>query len=382
MRQPACWRQKAKSLTPMRIRTPRRGGRRCCSPRPRAHLSSPEAERLDGRFVVHDPSGLVEAVDVLFDVVIAREPGEVLPVANLRLHLAPLRLTGEELERIGVVIDVEGDKVADGPVVNPLDRLAFGRFIAIAQSRHEREALLLGFFARLQNAAHARSIDGDRLLDEGVLARGDDRLQVLGPKVRRRGENHDVDAAVDHLLVGVEADEAVVVGDGDPLAKLHAQVVQARLHPIGKRIAQGREFEVRVGPQRVGGGATPASTAADETHLQHIAAGGVRAATDRQSSGQRSAHGRGGGGLEESASRRLAGEWGKIDHGGLLVEWSAWGGCDRGGTARHDRSFTSCTIGRRCGALLAYHATASCENTRLKREGGRESFSANDCPNS
>ena len=37
-------------------------------------------------------------------------------------------------------------------------------------------------------------------------------LDVQGPEARRRGQDHQV-AAVDHLLVGVEADEAAVVGD-------------------------------------------------------------------------------------------------------------------------------------------------------------------------
>ena len=37
-------------------------------------------------------------------------------------------------------------------------------------------------------------------------------LDVLGPEAGRGGQHHQV-AAVDHLLVGVEADEAAVVGD-------------------------------------------------------------------------------------------------------------------------------------------------------------------------
>ncbi len=39
-----------------------------------------------------------------------------------------------------------------------------------------------------------------------------DGLDVQGAEARRRGQHHQV-AAVDHLLIGVEADEAALVGD-------------------------------------------------------------------------------------------------------------------------------------------------------------------------
>ena len=48
-----------------------------------------------------------------------------------------------------------------------------------------------------------------------MLARVDGRLKVPRVEVGRAGDNHHVDAAGDHLLVGVEAEEAMVVVDGD-----------------------------------------------------------------------------------------------------------------------------------------------------------------------
>ena len=50
-----------------------------------------------------------------------------------------------------------------------------------------------GQLAGLDHEVHARNIDGRRLLDERVLARLDGRLQVSGPEMRRRGQDHVVD---------------------------------------------------------------------------------------------------------------------------------------------------------------------------------------------
>ena len=66
------------------------------------------------------------------------------------------------------------------------------------------------FVARLENAADARCIDGDRLFDKCVLALLDRIRQMLRPEMGRRGQQHHVDTAVDDLLVGVEPGEHVV----------------------------------------------------------------------------------------------------------------------------------------------------------------------------
>jgi len=77
--------------------------------------------------------------------------------------------------------------------------------------------------------ADARRVDRDGLLEEDVLARLDGRLEVQRPEARGRRQDHHVDAALDHLLVGVEADERVAVVDlvAVPLREL----APARLEP-------------------------------------------------------------------------------------------------------------------------------------------------------
>ena len=84
----------------------------------------------------------------------------------------------------------------------------------------------MAFFVGGQDVAHARRVDGDRLLHEDVLAGFDRRFEVHRAEAGRRGEDHQVGAAVDRLLVGVEADELPLLGHVD-LAILEQRVAVA-----------------------------------------------------------------------------------------------------------------------------------------------------------
>ena len=114
-------------------------------------------------------------------------------------------------------------------------------------------------------------------------------------EVRRRAEQHHVDAAVEQLLVGVEADEPMVGLDvdlaGDLLVVLEDR--QALLEPVLEGVGHGDELDVRVGGERLGGGAGAAAAAADQADAQHVAAGRVHVRERGQRPG-------GGGGREES----------------------------------------------------------------------------------
>ena len=116
-------------------------------------------------------------------------------------------------QRARVVARFDRDDIADRLVFEDLPhRLPNVRVVPPAQAGDDGEILLLRLAARLHDALDAGRVDGDRLLDEAVLALVDGVREVLRPEMGRRRQQHDVDAAVDHLLVAVEADEHVVVG--------------------------------------------------------------------------------------------------------------------------------------------------------------------------
>ena len=174
------------------------------------HLPAAVTARLDRRFILHGPGHLVEAVNVLLDDVIARQPGEIEPVAQLPFHVAPVRLARLVPQCARVVGAVQGHNVADGAVVDALHRLALGVFVAITEAGHNRQILLLRFTARFEDGANAGRVDGYGLFAEDVFAGGDGGLEMCRPKVRRRAEQHHV-ANGDDVLIRVEAGEQLHV---------------------------------------------------------------------------------------------------------------------------------------------------------------------------
>ena len=87
------------------------------------------------------------------------------------------------------------------------------------------QVLGLGLLGGGQDGPDAGAVDGDGLLAEEVLAGGDGGLDVLRAEAGRGGQDHQIDARVDHLPVGVEADEAAIVGDLDLVAELAGQLL-------------------------------------------------------------------------------------------------------------------------------------------------------------
>ena len=95
--------------------------------------------------------------------------------------------------------------------------------------------------------------------------------------MRRRAEQDHVDAAVDELPVGVEADETVVGLDVE-LADhflVALEDFQALLEPISEDVGQGDELDIRLGRKRLGRRTGAAVATADQADAQHVAAGGV-----------------------------------------------------------------------------------------------------------
>jgi hypothetical protein len=86
-----------------------------------ADLSSAHPVR-EHRMRAHRPVDDVDVVHVLFDDVIAGEPGEVEPVAQLPLDVAPLGLTILLPEKSLVPCTSRRDDLADRPVLDPLER--------------------------------------------------------------------------------------------------------------------------------------------------------------------------------------------------------------------------------------------------------------------
>src|SRR5690606_1029161 len=117
---------------------------------------------------------------------VAAQPVKVVPVAHLVFHLRLARLALAHPHATAVPIHLSGDNVADGAVLDALDRVAIYRLVAALQTHHHIEALPLGLFGRRQHLAHARDIDRYGFLHENVLALPNSLLKMRGSETRRR----------------------------------------------------------------------------------------------------------------------------------------------------------------------------------------------------
>jgi hypothetical protein len=72
------------------------------------------------------------------------------------------------------------------------------------------ESLGLGDIRAAIAGAPVATSTADGLLGEDVLARVHRRRKLLGAKARGRGEDHEVTVGGQHLLVRIEAGEALV----------------------------------------------------------------------------------------------------------------------------------------------------------------------------
>ena len=158
---------------------------------------------------------------------------------------------------------------------------SIGRIVPAVEARHNAQFLLLGQLAGGGKLAHADRIDGVRLLDEDVLAGLDRGPQIDAVILRRAGHQHDV-AALDHVLVAVEADKTMGVVHLDLVRLLLLEHVAPALQTVGKNVGQGHQPNAGVGRHGVDGCARATVSAADQADADHVAAGGVGTAGQRQ----------------------------------------------------------------------------------------------------
>ena len=79
--------------------------------------------------------------------------------------------------------------------------------VSPAEAGHQRQIFLLRQLRGFEHVADAGRVHGDRLFAEHVFVGVDAGAKMHGPETGRRGEQHHVHAAVDQLLIGVQAEE-------------------------------------------------------------------------------------------------------------------------------------------------------------------------------
>ena len=142
-------------------------------------------------------------------------------------------------------------------------------------SRHHAEVVSGSFLPGGQDGAHAGGIDGAWLLQKAVLLGVNRGVEMRGPEMRRRGEQHHVHVGFQHLLISVEANKTMVVGN------LHLRLCWrdsgGRWPLIRKDIAQRHDLEIGSRLEKVQRGARASVSTANQSGLQD---GAVRGCID------------------------------------------------------------------------------------------------------
>jgi hypothetical protein len=217
-------------------------------------------------------------VDVLLDVVIAGEPGEVIPVANLVLHLGFIGLALEAFARVAEPVSAHRDDVADGSVLQTLDHLAVTRLVPALKADADFQILFLCFLGVASTRRMPGASVATGFLHEDVLALAHRFLEVKRAEAGRGGENHHIGAR-DGLLVAIEAEKLPLARNVHVIGVRLLQRAETGLQFLLLHIGHGDELEIGVGIERLVGRARAAPAATDERHSQCV----TRAASERGS---------------------------------------------------------------------------------------------------
>src|SRR5262249_31498099 len=146
-----------------------------------------------------------------------------------------------------VVIHLDRYDVADGPAMNPLDRLALGEIIAVAKTRCETDILLLRDFRGLDDGTNSGSINGDWLFIKDVFAFLHRFARVLRPEMRRSRQDYHV-ADINHAFIRVKTNKQTV-RQIDSIAEFLLKLGNLVVDVVSEGVANRIQLDVRVGLQ-------------------------------------------------------------------------------------------------------------------------------------
>ncbi len=156
--------------------------------------------------------------------------------------------------------------VADRAVVDALHGLDVDGLVAALRARDNGQLLLRGLLGGLDHHLVPGGTHADGFFHEDVLAGLDRRGQMNRPESRRRRQDDQVHIRQGQdLLVGIEADEAAVVGD--------TELFLEALEPVAESVGQGDDLHAGRRLDAVLRRARPSSAAADDADADRVTAG-------------------------------------------------------------------------------------------------------------
>ena len=204
---------------------------------------------------VFGPVDHVQIVDVLLGDVVAADPCEVVPVAELILHFGEgaavdfLQIRPFLLPRPAAVpVTTRRDDVPDRAVVEAFDGFLVAEVMVALQAHAHLEVLPFGFLRGGQDFANPRGVGRDGFLHEHVFPLGDSFLELHRPESRRRREDRHI-ALGERFFVAIKPHELSFRRNVHAVCVGFLQVVEGAREPVLVHVGHCHEFQ---GPLVVG----------------------------------------------------------------------------------------------------------------------------------
>ena len=224
-------------------------------------------------FQAAHPEEDVDVVDVLLDDMVAREPFPVHPVAYVPLHVRPSCLTLTVPKHTLIPIDIAAGDVADESCLYLFVGFDVSTFVVTLCTYDNAQTLCLCLLGGCHYGTIALGIDSDRLLEERVDAFLGGVLEHPGAEDRRCGEDDHVNTGIDDFLIGIETEEASLVGD--VLSPIVLQLVAQREEPVAEDIAKCHHSDAVGSIEQVVYCTAATGAAAYESYFQLLAIYGL-----------------------------------------------------------------------------------------------------------
>ena len=220
------------------------------------------------RWATQDPVGHVDLVAGLLDQVVAGEPAEQVPVADLVFHFAHAGGLGLAAAAAGhVEVGADEADLAHGPVADLGDTFQIVRLVAALQADARRRASSAGPPRWRPAACGSRGRRRSRVFPGRRACRpsprrhsawaGNAAAWPAAPGPRRRGS-----PAGRRRSRGTAAPAGTSIRGRK--SSYFCRFVRLRLQAVGEQVAQGDEFDRALGAQGLAAGAGAAVAAADK----------------------------------------------------------------------------------------------------------------------
>ncbi|OAV63632.1 hypothetical protein Barb6_03632 [Bacteroidales bacterium Barb6] len=211
-------------------------------------------------------------MDSLIKQMVAAQPFDVKPVADVIFHIAPFGTFALVPPRPLIPMGGSRNNIAYQSVLHLYKGFPIVAAVTALVAGHNGETLARSHFGGSNDGTDTGRVNGTGLFHKDMLARFHSRLEVFGAEMGRRAEQDKVNLLHrQHLRISIKAEEAV--GIVHFVVELFAQHLPAGIHPVGEQINQRNNRHIVARFEELRRRTRPPVAATHECRLQRLAVG-------------------------------------------------------------------------------------------------------------